>query len=372
MLTTKQAYIHVGTHKTASTFLQKFLLKNRETLRERGVFLPLLKETIERLKKNSGFNDPNYHLPIVRALDLGQDSIEAKETFRDLEHAIKTSSSEVVLLTSEIFEDQLTKQNILILERFFTSLGYETTFIAYIRNQPEYINSLYTQTIKRFWDNCSFDTYVDRSKDMVVYDYCRLFSEILKNKKVSFIARSYDQATKIGIETDFLDIVLGKGKYNVSDFTAKENYQNEAPGPATIFAAQLIRRIALSEFPHEKKLYLYWNRLKRLSHAKNWNERKYVGFSTDKARKIEQTFLEKNDRFAQLVWGSNWAIHYTQKKFDQNIFNPEDATLKELWEIECVVEKVLNDIRRKNGQRKTIKYSISNIARYFMKKRRYI
>jgi len=369
MPTTKRAFIHVGTHKTASTSIQKFLVRNRKALLKRGVFLPLLPDSNETSRLKQKIDDANYHLPIVRALDLGMQNPRARKTFNDLGNLIENCSGKNILLTSEIFEDQLSKKNIEILETFFSSLGYKSTFIAYIRNQPDYINSRYTQTVKRFWDDCSFEEYLQQASSMSIFDYGRLFCEVMSNEKISFVPRSFDVALKKGIERDFLNIILDKDPCGFTDFEFLEGIQNQAPGPITIFTAMLIRKTIVEEFPDEAELYKLWEYLKKISFLKNWNKDKFVGISTFEARDIESIFQQKNDAFAHRVWGESWSAHFQEKEFNKNVFYPEYASSQELWEIDCVIEKILNRVRLKNG---VSRHFLKDLSRYFTKHRRYL
>ncbi len=77
MQTTKVVYIHIGTHKTGSTFLQKFLLWNREALLKRGVFLPLLQHAKKDEHTFPNKLNPNF----VAIIDLS-DFVRSNDAVR--------------------------------------------------------------------------------------------------------------------------------------------------------------------------------------------------------------------------------------------------------------------------------------------------
>jgi len=354
----KIAYIHIGTHKTASTYLQKFLLRNRRQLLKNGIFLPKLYASGDRGKAH------NNHKIIATALKKVE-NLQSMQVFDNLRKEIRKYPEKNVLLTSEIFEDRLQKKNVEFLQGFFSSLGFEVVFIAYIRNQPEYINSRYTQTIKRFWDDCSFETYIRQSQSNKFFDYNQLFSNILYNPSVSFIARPFDLAVEKGIEDDFLDILFGQDSYERSIFSGGQKEQNPAPGPLTIFTGRVTRKVLLNTYPSEKSLTDFGKYLVRRGKKYKWNETKFVGLTNETARSIESLFKKGNNEFANKVWGQNWNNYFSEKEFSQNTFHLRRASPKELKQINATISEILSIAHERRTGRTPFRYLPLNLRQHF-------
>lgn len=339
------AYIHIGTHKAASTFLQKFILKNQKELRRRGLFVPMITTS-----ENSNLRH-NFHKPLAMALQ-NLKCPQSKAVFEQLRQEILNHPRENILLSSEIFEDRLSKVNVDFLESFFSKLGINIVFVAYVRSQPDYINSRYTQTIKRFWDDCSFEEYCLQARSNVLFDYGKLFSNILNNSSIKFVVRSFDGAIEYGIERDFLDVLLSGQLYDYSEFKHPLSKQNTSPGPTTIYCGRVARKI-ISEKHSIENRSVYWNALKKATDQNNWNTRSFMGMNNKKAREIEKYFLKINDDFALEVWNKPWRSYFENKSFSQNVFNPAMMTKAEARQINEVIGSVLfeaNSLRNKIGR----------------------
>ncbi len=91
----KTVFLHVGTHTTATTTLQRFLFLNREKLGSRGIFLPLDAECATR------------HGSFAHALK-GKSALSA-QPFLQLKLDLQARQPHTAILTSESFAPQLSR-----------------------------------------------------------------------------------------------------------------------------------------------------------------------------------------------------------------------------------------------------------------------
>jgi len=146
--------IHIGTHKTGTTSVQRFMWDNRAELRDKGVLLPASGQLPKsghhyiawelrndfRLRKKSGF-----------IAELLNELVE-----NDLDRAF---------ISSEDFEYLSNYPE--RLESFDTALqnlGYETEYLAFFRNRDDYAKSLFAelQKHKMTWSEAQFYEYLEK------------------------------------------------------------------------------------------------------------------------------------------------------------------------------------------------------------------
>ena len=129
----KTLYLHIGTPKTATTYLQQFLFVNADRLMKDGIYYPSdvdkmyfppyvnmhvpLVSSITGLKVN--WLSPKYHYPSGEALEQLLEDIENNE-------------SNKVLLSSEVFYDAFTTEELINnVKKAFEN--YQTNIIVYLR-----------------------------------------------------------------------------------------------------------------------------------------------------------------------------------------------------------------------------------------------
>ncbi|MCP4476131.1 MAG: hypothetical protein GY821_16545, partial [Gammaproteobacteria bacterium] len=144
IMSKKQLYIHIGTHKTGTTAIQKFLSANSDYLLKHGVLYP-------------GFCRPGeHHASLVtrysrelnRAVNRIIDEKEMVLLKKEFDNEVERSGAKKIILSSEELFVPLEKQQ----WQFIRTLcsNYEVFVIVYFRRQDKFIISYYNQEIKYF------------------------------------------------------------------------------------------------------------------------------------------------------------------------------------------------------------------------------
>ena len=138
-----QLIVHAGTHKTASTYIQERLHRNRDLLSRQGVSLQDPLECKPKPKK-------------LAAELCKRRSKRWKAFFKQQPEGPHR------LLSAEQFAVPLTDPNcIRQLEAMADAAGYELHIVIFIRSQLDYINSRYIYSLRRFYHNQTFEQFVD-------------------------------------------------------------------------------------------------------------------------------------------------------------------------------------------------------------------
>jgi len=135
-LKSNKLYLHIGPHKTGSSYLQKLLTHHRQKLFEFGISYPDILFSL-----NGHHKIAHYFRKNTPKEDIFNDLIRLRE------------SSEDILLSSEVFS-QLDLKDINALKYFFN--GWQIEIICYVRNPSKRIVSFWQETIKQgskenFW-----------------------------------------------------------------------------------------------------------------------------------------------------------------------------------------------------------------------------
>lgn len=139
-------YLHIGMHKTASTYIQNRFRCNRELLAKQGLLYPDLRRD---------------HLALVNA-------VANRESFLWLSWLAKAANMEAQLLISaeafslELANSKLGEAGGAWLHELLATSGWDLRIITFVRDQASYLNSRYTQLVKRLHTLSSFNRYVRR------------------------------------------------------------------------------------------------------------------------------------------------------------------------------------------------------------------
>lgn len=184
----RRCFIHIGTHKTGTTSIQRLLSRNSSALQERGYFYP----RAGRLKLVSGHHNLAWEMS-------GDERFRDKYgTIDDLIREVKIRP-EHIILSSEDFGFSLdNKSNFSAFISLLQSSSFLVTVIMYVRNQIDYLPRLYLTMVdcggKVSWGEWISD-----------FDYCALLRRVCESANVDIVVRSYDQA-RTSICRDFLSI----------------------------------------------------------------------------------------------------------------------------------------------------------------------
>ena len=132
----RKIYIHIGTHKTGSTFIQKNLNLNKEIFAKFNIHIPNVARE---------FEDLSNHCNLIFEL-LNNYKYEQNQFKLLIDDISRTNKN--ILISSETFEFIINKKKFLFLIDKFKQLNLKPIIICYNRNDPSFLVSRYIELIK--------------------------------------------------------------------------------------------------------------------------------------------------------------------------------------------------------------------------------
>ncbi len=228
----RRIFIHIGSHKAASTTIQFGLETNRDILSKEGWLYP-----------TSGYVYKGHH-NLVWEINNDSRYDPSKGMIEDLIREIDQSGFRYVLLSSEDFEN-FKKEHIHLLSQRLS--GFDIAIIIYLRRQDQFLQSLWSQLVKNSLVDHDFQTWIERilnlNEERLSYqgDYFSLverWSEIFGTNNVC--VRVLETAQLHGHV--FIDFLKACGFENTSIVKIPENV-NISPSLRTL---EIIRHTTIS------------------------------------------------------------------------------------------------------------------------------
>jgi hypothetical protein len=200
-------YLHVGTHKTGTTSIQRRLTADESAHLAAGLHVP----RASRTDPLAGHHNLAWELNDDPRFD------PAHGTLADVLDEIADVRAERACLSSEDFEYLAGRpQRLARLTDGLRTIGYAPVVVVYLRPQADYAESLYAELVK-FGLTLGFDAFLDRivgagsfwfdERWCYTFDYERLldgFAQVVGPQRV--VARRYDGGS-IDVVADFLTVV---------------------------------------------------------------------------------------------------------------------------------------------------------------------
>ncbi len=293
----KTCYIHFGMPKTASSSIERFLLKNHVRLQDSGYHVVA-----------TGTRDyrENHH----RVADALQKAVNGKNTefFQSLELELKAVDCDNVIISSEkLFRKIIDRRKCKDLVSFFRELEYRIKFFGFIRPQYFYLKSMYTQQLKHVSIRQDFESYVTDAKQAGFLDYHKNFKTLYKSSEfdLEFIPFNAEMLTE-GLEK----VVLRALNLPASDSHGflPMGINNQSPDPVTMAAIRKVFQnsaVQWQDIPFEDRRRIGKTIMKYGKEL--WNGGSYNPISAEQAVEISLYYQQENDRFAQMVWSKEWS-----------------------------------------------------------------
>ena len=194
----KKLILHVGTHKTGTTYLQRILLKNKYKLLMQGILYPTTKyHPVGQQRLAYAFN--NMNSPHIKS----SDTKELDNVFLELKRYLNDEDHKFLLISSENISPNSEPRLLNLIKNFFS--GYEVHVFIYVRRQDDYIESLYREHIKI--PNCEKSYFADfKSPHPLDYnDLIHRWEKVFGSDRVN--VKSYDIAKSSpgGLWKDFIN-----------------------------------------------------------------------------------------------------------------------------------------------------------------------
>ena len=340
-----QLIVHAGTHKTASTYIQERLHRNRDLLQRQGVSLQDPLDCKPKSKK--------------LAAELCKRRTKRWKTFFQ-----QQPKGPHRLLSAEQFAVPLTDPDcIQQLEAMAAKAGYELHIVIFIRSQLDYINSRYIYSLRRFYHHQTFEQFVEdalkgrlqnekamrgkieRRQD--VFDFWSYFQPLLKAKdkglKVSFLP--FRQAGLDPFE-QFIQAI------NISpDLTWKpcpQRHYNRSPGTRGVWLARVLSQLLKENNISSKTIDNSSQIVLQEERRRFWRDPSFWGYSRKLTKKVTRHFEANNAKFARAAWNCSWEQAFaTADKTNhrsRSVYTP--GSIENEIHMHTVAERLLEQVQK--------------------------
>jgi len=239
-------YLHIGRHKTGTTFLQTFLRLNESLLLSKGILYP--KTGIPKII-------PFAHHNLAWEINRDERFMPVKGSqWENLHKEIENNNTNVVVLSSESFCEGFREEQIHSLKNKL--LGYEVKIIVYLRRQDKWYQSAYKGLV---WDGYTYNSfskfveYMESTGQGNYYNFIKRWEKYFE--KESIFVRIYKEGQPPEhILKDFLS-VIGL-QYKTEDFVSIKN-QNVSPNIKLIKIKCFVNRF--NSFISNNRIKFYIN-----------------------------------------------------------------------------------------------------------------
>src|SRR5207249_2928857 len=250
--------------------------------------------------------------------------------------ALGETPAETIVISSEALEGILeSRKHAQVFFSRIAELNLEPKLVLFPRNQPQWINSSYSFSVKSFRRSDPFQSSARAFPQSPGARFSR-WIELADAYALELIARPFTkQIIARGVVPQFLQTI---GINSSSQFRGGETRRNEAVGPFTVSVArEVLRSIG------DNASRLTWLQAERCKiglaaylREKGLADTGYCGLTTALARHIERELRSDNDVFAQRVWSRPWAEIFAAdigREFTPNDFEmspPEESAERRL------------------------------------------
>ena len=347
-----QLIVHAGTHKTASTYIQERLHRNRDLLKSQGVSL----------------QDPEDCKPKPKKLAA---ELCKKRSRRWKAFFKQQPEGSHRLLSAEQFAVPLTDPDcIRQLEAMADEAGYELHIVIFIRSQLDYINSRYIYSLRRFYHHQTFEQFVDdalkgrlqnektkrgkieRRQD--VFDFWSYFQPLLKARdkglKVSFLP--FRQGDLDPFEQFIFAINLST---ELSWKPCPQRHYNRSPGTRGVWLARLLSQLLKERNISPKVIENSSQIILKEEQRKLWRDPSFWGYSRKLTKKVTRHFEKNNAKFAQAAWNCSWDEAFSKSKKAEHrrrsVYTP--GSIETEMRMHASAQRLLGRIMRQQSAKKS-------------------
>lgn len=319
--------IHIGTFKTGTTALQKYLAGQRERLLfESGLLFP-----------KAGEIPAGGHHNLVYEVTGSWKHVAARGGFAELEQEILEESPKSVLVSAENLSSYAVGNPVVApsFAEFARRMHLPIHVVCYVRPQWEYIDSYYSQGVKSGYTTCSFQSFVDSALSEEIYDYEKVVAP-WEPVAERIVVRSYpgrrlipDMCQVLGIPepTDNREAI---NKPRNSRFGAKR----------LEFMRRMGAALERSGAPFKRRIPIA-HRLRDAVMAAEIDDVEFSGLDGETARRICEHFREGNRRLSERFGlGDEWS-DLSSKDFVSTAFDMAAASEADVRVFENVIARTL-------------------------------
>lgn len=322
----KKLYIHIGTHKTGTTAIQKVLKENVKSLKKENItYIPLVDQTkklkyVNKVERELVSSNKKFLLSFFKKNKKSKCFIWSFEGFSG--DPLKGYNN------SEVIAESLRK----------ITQGINVKIIVYLRKQDQFIESLYTQMIHQ-GESYNFEYFIKRFKndDFNWYLFLNNYSKYFGKENI--IVKQYDKEIlkkRKGIINDFIGIIgVQNLKIKKNKMIANKGYSRNALEIAKILNPKLnddekkvLRKFLKTQFskkPFEN--YTYWNEnhkkllMNNISNSNSKVAKEYINNPSGILFPTEEQMLSGKQEFNGLTIESVVDIFGKEFIVQKNIIN---------------------------------------------------
>lgn len=344
----KTLYLHIGTTKTATTSIQRFLEENKDVLQKHGYCFPDSLHVYPRANKRR-----NAHFLVAKVWDAdgNRNQSKEKEYFEEGLQQIRTAfgTYDHVILTDESIWHALSysKKSLLQeLKKEADEQKYQIKVIVYLRRQDGLLISRWNQEVKQNFNSvavmtCEEYLAASEKKEKKIYQYAQKLDEIAAviGKNNLIVRRFSPKSWKDGsIIHDFMHEI---GLDVTEEFQELEESENLRLDKNTTEIKRILNK---SEFLTEKEISYFRRFLKEIS--KDYiKEENTEMLAKEELQQLLELYAKENERVAEEYIGDGQPLFSNEVK-DLPKWNPQNEKMQE--EIIQFFAAVTMDLRRTN------------------------
>ena len=376
-----KAIIHIGTPRTGTTSIQNFMVKNREDLHKQGIFYPTSAYwgTGNHIEFAAAAFVPNSPVDLrwfTPMLKKGFTTTDQNKVWEKCRREIETTCNkdDVVIFSCEAFAG-FDERGIERVRELIFPLFDDVSIILYLRRQPEWFASLYSNYVRSggryevFFDHHGYNANLEQ-----IVTYWSIFG------KDKIKIRIFDR-----LEFHNNDLLSDFAKTADFDITRLGRVEplNETMDSAETEFLRLLNshihhihhKIELNNRPYDFERWKLANSLLEysLKHAEK-NKKSYYLNRTE-ARQILEQYREGNDYVAREYLGREKLFDEDVSMYPEEVASPHGLTPERCAEITAHLWKerssVIYQLRQENQNLKTTLSSsrrIGHFISYFIPK----
>ena len=322
--------IHAGTHKTASTYIQNRLASNREILGGNNIFL-----VSPDTRKVGRCFELATHIKSGKFLRV-------KKLLQSIPDGVDGAILSDERLTQALIQEGRIESFIRVAKR----AGFRIKLVFFIRDQPDYINSLYVQEVKRFYHSMPIEKYVSRCllKRASRFDYFEMFRGLVECRSVDVQFLSFGSAWGDPFER----LMQGQGWRSIDGWQpADAATLNDQIGAKGVWLARRVGRRLASLGVTRKHIRGQSRFIDRYVSKYGWSQSRFYGLNDGMVQRIRDHYSTNNDHFSRLVWGRPWKDVFPPKSKAVNVFELSDIRRVRLKRrFRRLVEEAVSEILR--------------------------
>lgn len=301
----KIIYLHVGTPKTGTSAIQKFLADNAPKLKTYGYdysTLPYEYERNVRKERNAHFMFEKVHFE-NGDIDFEESEKRKQIGFQLIEKGLKEGNN--VILTDESFWNGMRGKNwkkFDELVQFAKEHNAQVKVIVYLRCQEQFIYSWWRQNVKTGKTTVDWETFLSDIPKRLVLNYAmqlKHFAQYIGRENM--IVRRYGTEYFVGgnIFSDFLSSI---GIFDMGDFFIRQDRVNKSIGDNFAEIKRVLCLLSEEDRECTSETSFYFEKIAVQCTEMSRNAVKYSMYSQQELEQIWQRFEKSNEAVRKLYF----------------------------------------------------------------------